>query len=101
MTRHPLCERTLQLVEFQMIIIIRNRNTEDYESIMFCLEVGEINARAQTVYTRPSKIWGGEGLVYTSCLHTHVNFPNFQGKRYTLVLLRVTITYDDERLEFH
>ena len=27
-----------------------------------------------------------------------INFPNFWGKHYTLVLLRVTITYDDEQM---
>ena len=32
----------------------------------------------------------------THCLCMCVNFPNFQGKHYILVLLRVTITNDDE-----
>jgi len=32
----------------------------------------------------------------TLCLCMRVNFPNFQGKHYTLVLLRITITNDDE-----
>jgi len=31
--------------------IIRNHNTEEYESILFSLEVGKINVHAQTVCT--------------------------------------------------
>jgi len=46
---------------------------------------------------RPSKTGGGEGLVHTVCTCALIS-PNFQGKHYTLVLLRVTITYDDKQM---
>jgi len=42
-------------VEFKThFVIVCNRNTEEYKNIIFFPEVGEINAHAQTVYTRPS-----------------------------------------------
>jgi len=48
-----------------------------------CEREREVKASSCLV-SRPSKIGGGEGL------------GNFGGKHYTLVLLHVTITYDDE-----
>ena len=39
---------------------------------------------------------GGRRRPGIHCLRMRVNFPNFRGKHHTFVLLRVTITYDDE-----
>ena len=60
-----------------LCVIICNRNTEEYKSIMFYPEVGEINAHAQTVCTRPSPpILEGLGMRLVK-FHTQYNVPAF------------------------
>jgi len=72
MTHHLLRDRTLQLVEFQTFVIVRNRNTEEYESITFSLEVGEINMRVQTAsvyqaFSSPNfRMPGYKAMVHTT-----------------------------------